>query len=210
MKKTLKLLLIGIILFAVSFAMTGCGKEDKDTKSNKKEENTEVVNTITNDNNNTVNDNNNKKSTAPTTDGWNGNAYGNVFLGVTFNMPSSWIKEDDSNLSSQMTMMAQDPTTGDNVIVQFEDLPTGASAELIYDNLKAGLEAMTEMNYNVGELKTETLAGVTYKSVTATVSYAGIDMVQKYYILVNGNKAGYIIITVTDSSRLNTVISYFE
>ena len=224
MKKTLKFLLIGLILLAISITMVGCGKdddEDDDEKSNKsKTEN--IVNDVE-DNVNKVKENINKLSnttvidnntdvngTASTEGSWSGNIYRNEFLGLKFTMPSSWDKVDDSELSDLMGMMAQDQTTGDNAIVQFEEVPAGTTEQLIYDNLKTGLESVTEMQYTVGDLKTETLAGKTYKTVTASVSYSGVNMVQKYYLYVNGTKAGYIIITVLDQSRLDKIISYFS
>ena len=39
MKKTLKLLLIGLILLALSFTMTGCGKEEDDDEDRTSEKN---------------------------------------------------------------------------------------------------------------------------------------------------------------------------
>ena len=221
MKRTLKFLLIGMILLAVSFTMAGCGKDDDDDDEDKgsKKNRTEVVNNTSTEElgnllNTTVNTNTtggeDVHGTASYLGTWNGNTYINEFLGVNFKKPSSWVKADDDDLTTDMGMMVQDQTTGDNVIVQFEDLPSGATAELIYENLKTGLEAVETMNYSVGELKTEDLAGKTFKTVTASVNYSGISMVQKYYILVHGDRAGYIIITVTDASRLNTILSYFE
>ncbi len=223
MKKTFKFLLIGMILLAVSFTMVGCGKDDEDDDDEddrkSKKNSVEVVNNTNSQElgnllNTTVTTNttgsNDVYGTAPTTGSWSGNTYMNEFLGIKFNMPSSWTKADSSELSAGMGMLVQDQSTGDNVIVQFEDVPSGTSAQLIYDNVKTGLEAMTEMNYKVGGLSSEILAGRTFSTMTATVSYSGVNMVQKYYIYINGDKAAYIIITVTDSSRLNTILSYFD
>ena len=205
MKKTLKILLTILLLIAVSFGISGCKKdEEEETKSKKDKGNTEVVNTTKNDNDFDDEDEEDDDANVSSVGTWNGNVYKNEFLGIKFTMPSSWTKTSDSEL------MAQDSSTGDNVIVQFEDLPTGADAELIYDNLKDQLESLTDMEYDVGSLETERFCGKTFKTVKATVSYLGIDMVQKYYMLVRGNKAGYIIITVTDASRLDSVLSNFS
>lgn len=79
-----------------------------------------------------------------------------------------------ANLTNIQDMMAQNPQTGESILLMFENLAIipGASdytAEAFAEELAQGLEETDALPYVVGEIGTQTLGGNEYVVVPATV-----------------------------------------
>ena len=95
-----------------------------------------------------------------------------------------------ANLTNIQDMMAQNPQTGESILLMFENLAIipGASdytAEAFAEELAQGLEETDALPYIVGEIGTQTLGGNEYVVVPATVD--GYELCQHYLIRREGN-----------------------
>lgn len=185
MKKTSKILLIILSLVLVLVVLTGCGN------------NTE---------NNTTGNNDNLSAKEAIARGVidANNVYTSEFADITFTLPEGLRYADDTEIASMMNvgadiisankedvtelleqtalydMVAKDDMYGTSVMVMFEKATLNVTAEYYLEKVGEGLEAVTEMGYEVeDEIKTETVGGREYKSLTATIPTYGLT--QKYF-----------------------------
>lgn len=212
MKKTLKILTIIISLVLTLIILTGCGNE----------------NTINNE------DANNSEKTVEVSRGqWQDNVYSNDFAKLKFNLPEGWnyssdeeiaalmnvgaeaLNEDQqklAELAEQMSlydMVANDPSTGASVMVMFEKTTLKVNTDFYINQLKTNLEAVTTMEYEIGDTTTQKVGGEEYTVLTTKVP--AYNMVQKYYIKQEGNYFIDILVTYLEGSvELENIMSNFQ
>lgn len=215
MKKTSKILLIVISLVLVLITLAGCGN-----------------NTTNNTENNTENQTAKEAIARGTIDA--NNVYTSEFAGIKFTLPEGWAYSTDEQIASMMNvgvevlkdqkdnlseileqtalydMVANDQTNGTSVMVMFEKSLLNVNEEFYLNNVKKGLESVTELDYQItDEITTETVGGKEYKVLTATVP--AYNMVQKYYVVKKGDYFVDILVTYIDGvADLNAVLANFQ
>ena len=215
MRKTSKILLIVISLVLVLITLAGCGN-----------------NTTNNTENNTENQTAKEAIARGTIDA--NNVYTSEFAGIKFTLPEGWAYSTDEQIASMMNvgvevlkdqkdnlseileqtalydMVANDQTNGTSVMVMFEKSLLNVNEEFYLNNVKKGLESVTELDYQIsGEITTETVGGKEYKVLTATVP--AYNMVQKYYVVKKGDYFVDILVTYIDGvADLNAVLANFQ
>lgn len=223
MKKSLKIFLTILLLTVVIFGVTGCGKKEE-VKNNDK------VAQL---------DNKKVEQTVEFTRGeWNDSIYTNKFLGLKFNLPSKWTASTDEEIAEMMGvgsdiisdsedqkealekymenavvygMMATNPLVGDNIIIQFQKLPNASITEkMLLDQTKKQVEAVESINYTVEETKTEELCGIEFSTMALKTEVSGINLIQKYYLKIQGDYVSYIVITATSDANLENILSSFS
>ena len=76
-------------------------------------------------------------------------------------------------------MLTNNPATGDNIVVMTEKSPLDYTIEYYLDSVKNQLQNIGNINYEVGEISKETIAGYEYSVLVANI--VGVNMTQKYY-----------------------------
>lgn len=218
MKKSVKILLIVISLVLVLTALTGCGNNE--------------VNNNQSELNNTSNQSGRETLTRGTID--ENNVYNNGYADITFKLPDGWAFATDEQIADMMNvavemldsengnlaevieetglydMVANDQTNGTSVMVMFEKSMLNVNEEYYLNNVKNGLEAVTEFSYQVSdEITTQTVGGREYKVLTAEVPE--YNMVQKYYVEKKDNYFIDILITYIDGvADLDSILANFQ
>lgn len=159
---------------------------------------------------------------------WEGNNYKNDFLGLTYAMPSDWTRYSDEEIKDLMeigtelvdaseiskkiaeltsvTYMMTTSSTGSNVILMSEKQIGDVKVETFAEALKQGLEAQTAFNYQVADIKTETIDGKEFITVEADVE----TLKQKYFIYKVDKYMVSIIATAVQGDDINSLISQFN
>lgn len=215
MKKTSKILLIILSLVLVLVVLTGCGN------------NTE---------NNTTGNNDNLSAKEAIARGVidANNVYTSEFADITFTLPEGLRYADDTEIASMMNvgadiisankedvtelleqtalydMVAKDDMYGTSVMVMFEKATLNVTAEYYLEKVGEGLEAVTEMGYEVeDEIKTATVGGREYKSLTTTVPAHGLT--QKYFTEKIDGYFVNILVTYYDAYvDVDTLLANFQ
>ncbi len=117
-----------------------------------------------------------------------------------------------ANLTNIQDMMAQNPQTGESILLMFENLAIipGASdytAEAFAEELAQGLEETDALPYIVGEIGTQTLGGNEYVVVPATVD--GYGLCQHYLIRREGNFMVELILTGVGEEGIEELLAMF-
>ena len=117
-----------------------------------------------------------------------------------------------ANLTNIQDMMAQNPQTGESILLMFENLAIipGASdytAEAFAEELAQGLEETDALPYVVGEIGTQTLGGNEYVVVPATVD--GYELCQHYLIRREGNFMVELILTGVGEEGIEGLLAMF-
>lgn len=117
-----------------------------------------------------------------------------------------------ANLTNIQDMMAQNPQTGESILLMFENLAIipGASdytAEAFAEELAKGLEETDALPYVVGEIGTQTLGGNEYVVVPATVD--GYELCQHYLIRREGNFMVELILTGVGEEGIEGLLAMF-
>lgn len=211
MKKISKILAIVLSLILVLITLTACGDETVNEAENKTVAE-EIARGVIDEN----------------------NVYTSEFADITFKLPDGWVFSTDEQIASMMNvgvdiledqkdnvaeiieqtalydMVANDQTNGTSVMVMFEKPLLNVNEEYYLNNVKEGLEAVTEFNYEVSdEITTETVGGQEYKTLSAKVPE--YNMVQKYYAVKKGDYFVDIIITYMEGvTDLETILSNFQ
>ena len=166
----------------------------------------------------------------------NGNVYTNESTGITLTIPDSMIFATDNEiaelqnlskdiitngenifeaakLTSFIDVMANDPYTGNNLNITYEDLSKSFSSNITTqqytDLLKQQLSA-TGLSYTFGEVSEITLGGETYTKLLAQTEYMGIPMTQGLYVRKLGNYMIAIAITVVGGNDLSPYEAMFS
>ena len=220
MKKTLKVLLVLVMLCAVTLTLVGCGNDEDTNKDN----------TVNNESN--VNNNNEETTVEISRGEWQGNKYVNDFAGVTFNLPEGWAKYSDEEIAQLMNigvetlnedqqklaelaeqsgvygMVVNDPSTAANIMVMIEKPVLKVTPDYYLSSIKQQLEAVDAMDYEVGETYTTKIANEDYYALDAVV--AGYPISQHYFIKAVDDCFVAIIVTTTAEGQLEEIVNCFE
>ncbi len=235
MKKTIKSLLILLLVGSMMLALTGCGDKKTARKSDEKEfvETKQETNVIVEEKQET-----NVVETAKpefSMGKWNGNAYTNDFLGLKFNLPQGWTALSDAEIAQMMNvgaellnddqkalaqmaeltavyyMVAKNPNTGNNVTIYSEKQFTEVSAESYIEALKTQLSAVQSINYEVTESSKENVSGIECNTLTLNANMSGVKMIQKYYIYkIDKYIIGIIATSTNGETGINEIASCFK
>lgn len=137
---------------------------------------------------------------------WNDNIYTNDFLGIKFQLPEDWKRFSDEDLAQVMNlgtellnddqkklaelskinsvsyMGANNPATGDSIMVSSVKSIFDLTAEYFMNGVKTQLQALESIDYEVSEISKEELAGREYYVLTAKSEISGINLIQKFYV----------------------------
>ena len=211
MKKTIKGLLIFMLIASMLFVLTGCGdketakKEDKEeTVEQKQETNIEQ-----------------EEKTEFSMGEWNNNVYTNDFLGLKFNLPDGWTYSSDEELEETNKQMAEqngvgyvtamDPNTGNNINIFSEKPAIDITTEVYINQLKTKLSAVETVTYEIGETSKEEFAGRECDTLEMTTTMYGVKVTQKYYIYkIDKYIIGIIATSLDGETGINEIIECFE
>ena len=201
MKKSLKILAIVASLVLVLTLLTGCGNNTTNEAENKTNQTAkeQIARGVIDEN----------------------NVYTSEYADITFKLPEGWAFSTDEQIANMMSvgvealndekdnlekileqtalydMVANDQTTGASVMVMFEKSLMNVNEEYYLNNVKKGLETVTNMGYEVSdEITKEKVGGKEYSSITAKVP--AYNMVQKYYVEKKGDYFIGMIITYVE------------
>ncbi len=221
MKKLLKMMLLAIMLCAVTFTITGCGN-DEDTQNQEQQENVQE-----NEQNNEESNNDNFSRGE-----WTDDQYNNEFAKITFNLPEGWVKATDEQIAEMMNigtemlnedqqqlaelseqtivygMAANNPNDNSNISVTLEKPILTVTPEYYLTSVKQQLEALTSMDYTVGEQYDVEIGGESYLAVDAEVE--GYGVCQSYFVKAEGDYIVGIIITAFNRDQVNEILTHFE
>lgn len=167
-----------------------------------------------------------------------GNVYTNEFLGFKFVAPDGWVYATDDELAELLTQatdevldysdfqksmmeiqlvydaMAQNPETGTNLIVIYENLAVSGSVDMTVDEYielsKEQLSAVEFVTYSFGEASQVVLGDTEFTRLSMTSNYYGIvEMRQASYFAKIGDYMVTMSLTVTDDTPIETIESYF-
>ena len=217
MKKMLKYTAIIVCLVLVALVLTGCGTEDIKNK----------VETIINEEKEAAEEKVFERGK------WEDNVYKNEFANITFKLPEGWTYSSDEEIAEMMNigvealndnqqamsklaeqtsvydMVSNDPNTGASVMVMFEKPLMKVSTDFYIDKLKTGLEEVDSIDYTIGDVTTESIAGEEYTVLTTTVP--AYNMVQKYYIKTEGNYFIDVLVTYIESlTEPSSIMNNFQ
>ena len=211
MEKTIKGLLIFLIVASMLFVLTGCG----DKENAKKEDKDEVVEQ--------KQETNVKEEEKPqfSMGEWNNNVYTNDFLGLKFNLPEGWTYSSDEELEEINKQMeaqngvyyvsAINATTGNNINICSEKPAIDMTIEEYINQLKNQLSSLENINYKIGETANEQFLGRECQTVEMTVTMSGIEIMQKYYnYKVDEYIVSLVITSTTGETGINEIIKCFE
>lgn len=214
MKKTIKGLLIFLLIASMMFVLTGCGNKD-----NVEQEDKESSTVITEQNEET----NVEQQKRPefSMGEWNDNVYTNDFLGLEFNLPEGWGYSSDEELEETNKQVAEqngvyyvsamDPTTGNNINIFSEKPSVNITTEEYINQLKTQLSAVEAIAYEIGETSKEEIAGREYDTLEMTATISGIEVTQKYYMYkIDEYFVSMIVTSVTGEDAIDEIMKSFE
>lgn len=166
---------------------------------------------------------------------WNDNVYENEFLGLKFKLPDNWLYSSDEEIAEAMDIgievlsddeelikqvakltsvyyvMANNPNTGDNVLIMTEKPFMKVTTEYYLNQLKKQLSNLDGLEYKFDDVTKESVANMEFDVLTATVNNSKNELTQKYY--VHKMDKYFIVIIVTDVSSeddVKNITKYFE
>lgn len=216
MKKAIKIALMILLVASILFVLTGCGEEKKNP----------VVD------NNTVTE---EPKVEFSMGEWKDNTYENKFLGLKFNLPEGWTYSTDEEIAQMMNIgsellnddqkiaaelakltsvyyvVANDPSTGNNISIMSEKPLMDITTEYYLDQLKTQLTAVESMSYEIGDTSKEKVAGREYDTLTVTAAISGIEVTQKYYVYKMDEYFVCLLVTsVNGETAINDMIKAFK
>lgn len=168
---------------------------------------------------------------------WTDGVYTHDYAQLTFTLPEGWIAATDEDIASLMgqsveilgdkqqwmiesaklttiyDMMAQDPATGNNALVMFENLslsPGGLdiSEEDYLEIAEGQMSQMESMDYTFSEPYNATVNGVKYLIVRADEANNNFS---QYYLMHKQDKYMVgIIISIFDGTDIDDILPLFE
>lgn len=166
-----------------------------------------------------------------------GDIYSSTYSGISFTKPSGWRYLTEAELSETMNagadildqesfeqalasmmcvydMMVMDDTTGNNIIVSYENLTLSNSTNITPENyikaVEQQLSAQSGFSITPGQKQTVTLSGSNYYRAGYTISYSGMEMSQYYYVRKLDKYMLGMIITVVDGTPIATLEAMFH
>lgn len=217
MKKAIKIALIILLAASMLFVLTGCGGEKVEKNS-------------------VTNDQQAEEQKAEISMGeWKNNTYENEFLGIKFNLPEGWVYSSDKEIAQMMNIgtellnddqkataelakltsvtyvVANNPNTGSNVTIMSEKPVMEVTTEYYINQLKTQLAAVESINYEIGNISKETVAGREYDTLTVTANVSGIELTQKYFVYKMDEYFVCLLITTTNGDTdINNIVKSFK
>lgn len=238
MKKYLKVFLTILSLLLILTLVTGCGIDKKTEKKDKKKEKEEVVEEeIVEEKEEKKEEKVVEEKDEFSRGTLEGDVYTNTFTKFKFSLPKGWEALTDEEIAKLMGVSldlisgaenqkekldeymstsvvygisAKNSSTGDNVILQFQKMPLNFGEDIILEETKKQLEAITEIDYTIEESSKEMFCGEEYSTLEAKAEITGIKLIQKYYSKVKDGYLINLIITATSEENLNEIISSFD
>lgn len=166
-----------------------------------------------------------------------GDKYTSAYSGLSFTKTANWRFLTDKELSDAMNagseildqdsfeqalatmatvydMMVMDDTTGNNIIVSYENLElsnsTSITPEAYMNAVEKQLAAQTGFSITAGAKQMVLLSGNSYYRAEYTVVYSGITMSQFYYVRKLDKYMNGIIITVVDGTDISAIEAMFN
>ena len=204
MKNKIKTLLLIVLAGMMLITLTGCGKEDNESKEEEKVD----------------------------LGKWNENVYTNEYLGMKITLPEGWTAATDEQIAKLMNIgeevlkdegkymsevakqtsryyaSATEDATGSGIIVMSEKTP-GATLDDYVKALKTQLTSMTQMSYKVTHEGEAKLSGTTWSTLTLTETTYGVAQI--YYVCEkDGSFVGIILTSSNGEEKLDTIAKFFE
>ena len=227
MKKVIKNTLLIILVASMLFLLVGCGGKDITTTNEaEKNESKDIT---------TTNEEEKNESKEFSMGEWKNNVYTNDFLGLKFNLPEGWSYSSDEEIAKMMDlgvdllndeqkmesevakltsvyyMVANDPNTGNSVVLLSEKPLIDLTVDSYLNQLKNQLTSVDSINYEMGEEGKETIANKEFATLTATATMNNVKMIQKYYVYKLDKYFVSIIATsTTQDTGINEIIRNFE
>ena len=166
-----------------------------------------------------------------------GDKYTSAYSGLSFTKTANWRFLTDKELSDAMNagseildqdsfeqalatmatvydMMVMDDTTGNNIIISYENLELSNSTSITPEAYMASVEkqlaAQAGFSITVGPKQTVLLSGNSYYRAECTMVYSGITMSQFYYVRKLDKYMNGIIITVVDGTDISAIEAMFN
>lgn len=177
-----------------------------------------------------------EKSPEPGT--WTGDIYVNEYANLKLILPDGWVASTDEEISELMNMgaeimkesgakfskkaldlqtiygmMCQNPETGSNVLLMFENLAMSGSSKMTVaeymDVVKTQMETVAPAAVEFGESYEETVGSATFTVLEMT--YPEIpDFSQYYYMSKSGKHMTALIITVAPGDSIESIMAHFS
>ena len=153
---------------------------------------------------------------------WEESVYTDPYAGIQFTLPEGWVAADEAMMESTFgstettegiyAMMALDSSTGDNVIMMYENLAetAGILAGITDegDYFDAIESQLSDQGLTVeGEPVEKTIGDSTYLCETATMESSGITMSQYYVIRKIDSYMFCIVFSVQDGQTLDDCLA---
>ncbi|MBO4732183.1 MAG: hypothetical protein J5597_05190 [Spirochaetaceae bacterium] len=167
---------------------------------------------------------------------WKDDVYTNNFLGIKFRLPDGWKKSDDETIAQIMNLgaellndnqkklveiaklnsvyylLANNPATGDTIIVMTEKSLLDYTTEYYLNAIKNGLQSVESIEYEIGDASKEKVAGREYQTLTAKAkSLDGFYVTQRYYVYkIDKYFLGIIVTSTTGKDTISEMMKAFE
>lgn len=225
MKKSHVLLVVLLMLTMVIFAACNNAPID-DPNANQGED----VNNV---------DNSNEEDATISRGAWDGSVFTSEFSGITFTLPANWVAGTDEQLGEAMgmgieglaeagadfseemlqmatvnDMMAFDMTTGNNVLMIYENLTLNVGGisltEEQYLQATAAAFASLEMDYTFGEVEKQTIGTNEYYGIAISANVDGIEANQYMYARKIDNYLLLLAVTIMDGTAIEDILANFS
>ncbi len=215
MKKTLKNTLVLLIIGAMLFLLTGCGKKEEESKKEEKPSEDQKV----------------EFSIGK----WEDNVYTNDFLGLKFNLPEDWthydkeemaeimnlgseVLDDEQKATSEIAklnsayyMMVNNPNTADSIAVMSEKSTMDYTTEFYINQLKSQLTSVSSIKYTVEGTSKEQVGNNECDVLTVSATSSGVKVTQKYYVYkVDKYFIAIIATSMTGETGINEMMANFQ
>lgn len=230
--KNIKNLLL--VLMTISLLATGCGSSNN---TGKKEDKKEIVNKEDKKKKEKEKD----SDEIPNRGIWDGSNYSNEYSKLSFTAPEGWKIATDEEIAEAMGMgldmlednqngwskealekvmdlkvitdtMIVDEVTGENIIIQYENLAKtiGGTEMTAKDYVEVLAKQIPQMysGYEIGEIAEKEVCGETYVTLKASNVSMGVD--QYYYSRRKGNYIINILLTRRLGNDPEAIMSIFK
>lgn len=139
-------------------------------------------------------------------------------LSETMNSGADILDQEDfeqamASMASVYDMMAVDSTTGNNLIVCYENLKlsnsTAITPQRYLEMVEQQLSGQSSITFTAGEKTEVSLCGNTYLRGAYTMTYSGNTMSQYYYVRKLGQHMLGVIVTIADQTDISQIEAMF-
>lgn len=214
MKKTLKNALVLLVIGAMLFVLTGCGKKEDSKQEEKPSEEQKAEFSLGK---------------------WEDDVYSNDFLGLKFNLPDGWARYDKKqiaelmNLGSELLnddqkaaaeiaklnaayyMVVNNTNTRDSIALMSEKTAMDYTTEYYINQLEGQLLRLSSIQYKIEGKSKEKVGNIDCDALTVSATSSGVKSTQRYYVYKVDNYFVAILATsVSGEDTINEMIQNFE